>query len=513
MRKSDSYSRSEKMFFGGLIGFFVICIGLSIQALMSLQHGIAPLPEKYISTQTIHQAVSDAQIALQKAHLSQTHDDVYQNLADFRANIDKVRQDTPESFQVSLPDDDQQVRSLLKNHADLTVRLNTYLYVIDNAHKEFQDILSEQADKAYLDLVMETDRSQSIPGIINNFVTPLVSTTQLGTDVNYIVANLEKAGSANQKSAVIELIKGSDNALKRINAAFSLHKDDPSFQKVEDITFQIVSFAHGPNNIFEIRQTLLGLNEQLIRVLEQYDLAFIDIYRYSNTLRAEYAGILYQEISQTQNAILIILGLNILIFIGSAVGFAILTHKQKAANASQSEVKQPQIELDRKTENQSFLKRKSYLVLIAALDNIKVRTKHAYDCLRSIIQLKQTNSDISLDDKYAHNPQEQDNKDLISSQRSYSEILDKNETYTQDSKQDTSQDEIRPLLLDTNMRIDAQRQKLKKALSELDDSHSARSKELKTQPIDDVLNMLNETEQNNGSETNAQLAAQKAYKK
>lgn len=462
--------KKESILIGLLAGFFIICMGFGAHAFFSLNSSIAPIPDKFLSSQHIHQSVLNARTAIHNARNAEDKDALLSHLASFRQNLQTLRETTPSSFKLTLPSDDDEMREILNDHANLTIRLNTYLYVIDNAHKEFQDVLSKQTDKAYFDLVMETDRDTSVSRIVNNYVTPLVSTTQLGTDVNLIVANLEKAGAAEQKGYVQNIKTASDNALKRINAAFSLHHEDRAFAGIEDITFQIVSFAHGPNNVFEIKQRLLDLESDLIRQMTIYDQAFADILRYSNTQRAKYAGLLYNEIDQTQRSVMILMGLNLILFV-FAVIYAVFTLNKRSGKTSD------------------------------IFTNFTKSMKHLQNTFKSKI-FPHAYTDEAVPDKESGDIDDiknaikpgQDKDDLWSSMRRklYKKTSD---PLLSDNANHKEGESIKPLLLDTTMRIEAQRQKLKKALSELDDVKTDREKTHNNyHHIDDIVSMIKENE-------------------
>lgn len=462
--------KKEFVLIGLLAGFFILCMGFSAHALFSLNNGIAPIPDKFLSSQHIHQSVLNARAAIQNARNAEDKDALLSHLASFRQNLQTLREATPASFQMTLPSDDDEIRELLNDHANLTIRLNTYLYVIDNAHKEFQDVLSKQTDEAYFNLVTETDRDTSVSRIVNNYVTPLVSTTQLGTDVNLIVANLEKAGTAEQKGYVQDIKTASDNALKRINAAFSLHHKDKAFAGIEDITFQIVSFAYGPNNIFEIKQRLLDFENDLIRQMNLYDRAFADILRYSNTQRAEYAGLLYNKIDQTQSSVMILMGLNLMLFV-FAVIYAALVLNQDSGKASELRLNVTKSMKQLQDTIKSKISRHGYTNKAAAAEN-----PDETDDIKNAPKLRTDKDDLWSSMRRKLRKKKSD------------PLLSDNETHE-------NGESIKPLLLDTTMRIEAQRQKLKQALSELDDVKTDREKSYQNhQHIDDIVSMIKENE-------------------
>ena len=486
--------KHQKAILGVCGGFFILCVFVCLQALMTLQTGIAPVPEKYLGSQKIYQAVNNAELALKKARISETKQDLMANLSTFRSSIDVIRSDVPADVTGKMPENDTEIRELLNKHNGLSIRLSTYLYVIDNAHKEFQKALAEQTDKAYFNLVMETDRSESVSKIVNNYVTPLLSTTQLGTDVNLIVANLEKAGSAESGPDIQSMKADTDKALKRINAAFSLHKKDSNLAAIEDITFQIVSFAHGPNNIFEIKQEILALEDSIGQKLELYDATFAGIKEYSRELRTRYVETLYTQVDSIQTYLTILLGLSLMIFAGS------LAFVLKSLISEKEEKTLKQDASDKKVWSGKDLKVEKLKRARKALSGLSDTVQNRLDSLiQRAADFKSAGKDdpILLDDELDPGlsvKQGESFSRLPGYEPSPAENASPSAQYMRQRQADQSpDDDIQPLLLDTTMRIEAQRQRLKKALSELDDTEQAKHpKTYSEHKIDEIVAARND---------------------
>lgn len=485
--------KHQKAILGVCGGFFILCVFVCLQALMTLQTGITPMPEKYLGSQKVYQAVNNAELALKKARISETKQDLMANLSTFRSSIGALRTEVPASVTEQMPEDDAEIRRLLNKHNGLSIRLSTYLYVIDNAHKEFQKALAEQTDKAYFNLVMETDRSESVSEIVNNYVTPLLSTTQLGTDVNLIVAYLEKAGSADSGPDIQSMKADTDKALKRINAAFGLHKEDTNLAAIEDITFQIVSFAHGPNNIFEIKQEILSLEESIGQQFELYDSTFASIREYSRELRTQYVETLYTQVDSIQTYLTVLLGLSLMIFAGSLAFVLKSLISDKEAKTLQQETAGKKGWSGKDMRLEQFNRAKKALSGLS--DNVQNR-------LDSLVQRVSDFKTAGKDDHVLFEDEDESGSDPTLKQNSdFSNLPGYESSSVENTRfgeqrmkhgrmmEQSPDDDIQPLLLDTTMRIEAQRQRLKKALSELDDSEQNRhhAKTYSEHKIDEII--------------------------
>lgn len=447
MFQISSISLSPRLIFPAMGTFLALAVILSGLALTGLYSGLSPLPEKYLGSQYLHQSVANAELALQNARVAENKEELIRNLDFFEKNIAHIYKAAPNLFSPELANKSHELREVLDQHTGLGIRLTTYLYVIDNAHREFLSIHQDQTDKAYFNLVSETDRSESVPDIVNEYVTPLVSTTQLGTDVNLIVANLEKAETADQKPAVRVLEKSSQEALKRINAALNLHKDSPAQADIEDITFQIVSFAHGPNNIFEIKQALLSLKEDIATLSRFYERELLRVKSYSQEQRATYAGQLYQEIESAQSYLSFLLFLNVGLFIAALI-YALIQFKGGGlADKRQIALEQD----DQKTKPVSKAQERQ-------VKDVPLRTLGQTIATIRDFHINKMKKHIGRGTQEAHAGQISVGKKSV------------------DDTDNVENEAIQPLLLDTNMRIEAQRQKLKQALSQLNEGQSLSEK-------------------------------------
>lgn len=439
-----------------ILGFLGIGTIVAIIAYAILTKQLAPVPAQYLETQKVQNTLSQAEMALHKAHLSEDHESLLKNLYSFSSHMKDIRADFSQKQLKDLPAEDSDLKEMLRNHGGFKVRLDTYLYVIDNAHKEFLNKLNKKIDQAYFNLVSETDRSNSVSGIVNNFVTPLISTAQLGTDVNLIVANLERAGKTQQKIALQNLKESTDKALKRINASFNLHKGDPTFSGIEDITYQITSFAHGPNNIFEIKQNILTLEQQISKQFEIYDSVFASAYQFNKGKRSELARNLVMKTTMLQNFMIAFIVLNLIVFAG-AISLLVFKSKSLASTAS---VRDKNI---REKPDSVFYERlrdfgRRFRQSIEQI-NLKKLAKRLHTSDKKKSPKKNLSATSQKHERSASTLSMIDQKVFSSAQKGES-----------NSNADDDNESMAPLLLDTTMRIEAQRQKLKQALSELDES-------------------------------------------
>ena len=421
------------------------------------------VPQKLLQTQKLQEALNNANNSLKSAKLSTDKEVILKNLEAFRESAETIRENLPSQRLQSLPQDDEKLRNRMNHYSDIKLRLQAYMYVIDNAHHEFQKLLESQTDKAYFELVRETDRSNSVSEVINNYVTPLVSTSQLGTDVNLIVANLEKAKSARETGTIDYLKDASEKAHKRINASFKVHIQDKNFDNLENITYQIVSFAHGNNNIFQLQRQLLSLEQELEGMFQQYEAAFEQIHAINAGQKNKHTENLYNHVSQTQNMIFVSLWLNLLILTGAAFYLGYPALRQALISFEANILRQLFSQIRALFTNLIPAKGQNRNFEPAAQDIDGIQKKDKEETRSWSQILSETKSEYPETDK-------DDDKIQLYKQRHSAK----------GSGTDFDDEQEKPLLLDTTMRISAQRNRLKKALSEME---SPQNKEISTSDI------------------------------